>query len=89
MLRDIASEQHIESLYSKYGINNEKIEEALDGHRTTGLNLAKVWVAPWNNFTRRCFPTTGLSEINKGEQFFVLQGEALHIFQWQALQIFQ
>nr|ABK24186.1 unknown [Picea sitchensis] len=26
--------------------------EALDGHRTTGLYLAKVWVVPWTNFTQ-------------------------------------
>jgi hypothetical protein len=26
--------------------------EALDGHGTTGLYLAKVWMVPWNNFTQ-------------------------------------
>lgn len=26
--------------------------QALDGHQTTGLYLAKVWVVPWKNFTQ-------------------------------------
>jgi len=60
-LNEFNKQQNAQLSYSKVVGAREQIVsgmvyyltmEALDGHRTTGLYLAKVWVVPWNNFTQ-------------------------------------